>query len=190
MTVAKTETDAPVLAIEDKGWHIAESLVLARYQMFSQVYFHKVRRIYDYHIRCAVKEILKELGMADACYPSPDRIEEYLKFDDWSIYSALKQGLGGKHGEIILNRRHYKCIAKTQLLPTEEELAKMQELRQKCQNEGRNYFLDDNLSTSWYKLDKDILISGDSGIEPLSERSSIVRAMIEKPRQQRFYIER
>jgi len=40
MTLARTETDAPVLAIEDGGWHIAESLVIARYQMFAQVYFH------------------------------------------------------------------------------------------------------------------------------------------------------
>ncbi|MGI5901481.1 MAG: hypothetical protein ACOX7U_03270 [Desulfitobacteriia bacterium] len=61
MTIGKTETDAPVLAIEEKGWYTAESLVLARYQMFSQVYFHKVRRVYDYHIYRATKEILKKV---------------------------------------------------------------------------------------------------------------------------------
>lgn len=89
MTIGKTETDAPVLAIDEKGWYIAESLVLARYQMFSQVYFHKVRRIYDYHIYRATKEILGKMDVKDACYPPPDRIQDYIKFDDWTIYSAL-----------------------------------------------------------------------------------------------------
>ncbi len=188
MTISKTETDAPVLAIDEKGWYIAESLVLARYQMFSQVYFHKVRRIYDYHIYCATKEILRKMDVKDACYPPPDQIQDYIEFDDWKIYSALKEGSGGRHGEIILNRTHYKCIEQTQIIPTETENKKMQELKQNYV--GKNYYLDDKASTSWYKLDKDIFISvNDHQIQPLSEKSSIVKAMIEKPRLQRFYVE-
>lgn len=188
MTIGKTETDAPVLAIEEKGWYIAESLVLARYQMFSQVYFHKVRRIYDYHIYCATKEILRRLNIQDACYPPPSQIEEYLKFDDWTIYSALKEGLGGEHGEIVLTRTHYKCVKETQIIPTEEEISEIQELKQKYMK--KKYYLDDNASISWYKMDKDIFISENNKIQPLSEKSSIVKAMIEKPRKQRFYVER
>lgn len=188
MTIGKTETDAPVLAIDEKGWYIAESLVLARYQMFSQVYFHKVRRIYDYHIYCATKEILGKMEVKDACYPPPDRIQDYIEFDDWTIYSALKKGWGGRHGETILNRSHYKCIEQTQIIPTDEELNKLQKLKENY--EGKNYYLDDKASTSWYKLDKDIFISvNEEQIQPLSEKSSIVKAMIEKPRLQRFYVE-
>jgi len=64
----------------------------------------------------------------------------------------------------------------------------MQELKQNYV--GKNYYLDDKASTSWYKLDKDIFISvNDHQIQPLSEKSSIVKAMIEKPRLQRFYVE-
>ena len=81
MTLARTETDAPVLAIEDGGWHIAESLVLARYQMFSQVYFHKVRRIYDYHISKACKEILNTSAKKTGCYPAPNELVDYLNYD-------------------------------------------------------------------------------------------------------------
>lgn len=188
MTIGKTETEAPVLAIDEKGWYIAESLVLARYQMFSQVYFHKVRRIYDYHIYCATKEVLTNKGLKDSCYPPPNQIRDYIEFDDWAIYSALKEGLGGRHGEVILNRTHYKCIEKTQIIPTEAELLKMKELKQRYN--GQNYYLDDKASTSWYKLDKDIFISiNEHQIQPLSEKSSIVKAMIEKPRLQRFYVE-
>lgn len=38
------ETDDVVLGIKEGGWHVAESLISARYQTFSQVYFHKTRR--------------------------------------------------------------------------------------------------------------------------------------------------
>lgn len=189
MTIGKTETDAPLLAIEEGGWHIAESLVIARYQMFSQVYFHKVRRIYDYHLACATKEILKSFNLDDGCYPPPSDVKEYVKFDDWTIYGALKEGLGGKHGDIVLNRKHYKRIYETELIPTEIDETNMKKLKKEYA--GTEFYLDDKISTSWYKLDKDILIwkKDKNQIQPLSEKSSIVKSMIAKPRLQRFYIE-
>jgi HD superfamily phosphohydrolase len=39
----------PVLGVEEGGLQSAEALLLARYFMYSQVYFHRVRRIYDKH---------------------------------------------------------------------------------------------------------------------------------------------
>lgn len=191
MTIGKSETGAPVIAIEDKSWNIAESLVLARYQMFSQVYFHKTRRIYDYHIYCATRDILKNLGTESMVYPSPENINDYLQFDDWNIYSALKNGQGGKHGDIILNRTHYKCIKKTELMPTTSDIEEMRILKEQYGEKG---FLDDKASTTWYKLDKDInLLSSDDGasfVRPLSLKSAIVKSMLEVPKQMRFYIER
>ncbi len=190
MTIGKTETEDLALAIEEKGWHIAESLVIARYQMFSQVYFHKTRRIYDYHIYRATKEILKNLGREPACYPGPNNILDYLRFDDWTIYSALKEGYGGLHGDIIQNRNHYKCIASTQIIPTSEEEEEMKKLQKEYKD--RNFYIDDKACTTWYKLDKDILIWDEKTklSKLLSEKSSIVKSMIEKPRQKRFYLER
>ena len=41
----------PALGILDGGLHSAEALMLARFFMFTQVYFHPVRRIYDIHLR-------------------------------------------------------------------------------------------------------------------------------------------
>jgi len=189
MTIGTTETGAPVLAIEEGGWHIAESLVIARYQMFSQVYFHKVRRIYDYHIACATKEILKSFNLEDGCYPPPTDIEKYINFDDWTIHAALKKGLGGKHGNIVLNRKHYKCIYETELIPTAKDEERIKKLKKEYA--GKEFYLDDKISkTSWYRLDKDIFIlNKDRKIQPLSEKSKIVKSMVEKPRLQRFYVE-
>jgi len=41
----------PVLGVESGGLQSAEALLLARYFMFSQLYFHPVRRIYDIHLK-------------------------------------------------------------------------------------------------------------------------------------------
>jgi HD superfamily phosphohydrolase len=45
----------PVLGIEEGGLHSAEALLLARYFMFTQLYFHSVRRIYDIHLKDFLK---------------------------------------------------------------------------------------------------------------------------------------
>ena len=45
------ESAEPVIGIEEGGINVAESLLLARYFMFSQVYFHPVRRAYDTHLK-------------------------------------------------------------------------------------------------------------------------------------------
>jgi HD superfamily phosphohydrolase len=39
------------VALQRDGIHIFEALILARYQMNTQVYYHRVRRIYDYYLR-------------------------------------------------------------------------------------------------------------------------------------------
>jgi HD superfamily phosphohydrolase len=45
------ESAEPVLGVEEGGIQSAEALLLARYFMYSQVYFHHVRRIYDKHLQ-------------------------------------------------------------------------------------------------------------------------------------------
>jgi len=40
-----------LLGIERGGIHTLESLIIARYLMFTQVYFHRTRRIFDYYLR-------------------------------------------------------------------------------------------------------------------------------------------
>lgn len=44
------ESTEPNLGIVEGGLQSAEALLLARYSMFTQVYFHRVRRVYDLHL--------------------------------------------------------------------------------------------------------------------------------------------
>jgi HD superfamily phosphohydrolase len=45
---------------EEGGIHALEQFLLARYFMFKDVYFHKTRRILDYHLGTIIKNYLKE----------------------------------------------------------------------------------------------------------------------------------
>lgn len=48
----------PTLGIEQGGIQSAEALLIARYLMYSQVYFHHTRRIYDIHLKDFLQEWL------------------------------------------------------------------------------------------------------------------------------------
>jgi len=42
-----SEPGEPMLGVQEGGLHAAEALMVARYFMYAQVYFHPIRRIYD-----------------------------------------------------------------------------------------------------------------------------------------------
>ena len=59
-----SNSDSPALGLEEGGVHTAESLLLARYFMFMQVYYHRVRAAYDVHLRDFLSKG-KELPLSD-----------------------------------------------------------------------------------------------------------------------------
>ena len=70
------------LGIDDGGIHAMEGFVLARYFMFTQVYFHKIRRAYDLLLTEFIGELLKE-ATGERHYPSS--LDDYLTWTDWSV---------------------------------------------------------------------------------------------------------
>ena len=84
-----------------------------------------------------------------------------------------------------MERNHYKCLHETEIDPTDEDKKEIAKLIK--ENRNNEYFIDSKASTNWYRLDKDIWICDKNKIVPLSQKSSIVNAMIEKPQQKRFY---
>ena len=99
----------PVLGVEEGGLESAEALLLARYFMFSQIYFHPVRLIYDEHLSDFLKLWLGE-GMFSTEY------EGHLKNTDNEVISGMISIAGDKshpahaHAERIVRRRHFKSI--------------------------------------------------------------------------------
>jgi len=89
-------SNEPSLGVESGGMHSAEALLLARYFMFSQVYFHHIRRIYEGKFSTEA--------------------DEFLLFTDVEITSALRRAAsdtsqpGNKHAERIIKRKHFKVV--------------------------------------------------------------------------------
>jgi len=107
------DTNEPKLGIEIGGIHVAESLLLARYFMYSQVYFHHVRRIYDYHLKDYLKIWLKEKCSSEFF---PTKANDFLNYSDSVIMSDIQRSAressvtGHKVAQRIINRKHYKLI--------------------------------------------------------------------------------
>jgi uncharacterized protein len=72
----------PLLGVLEGGIQSAEALLLARYLMYSQVYIHAVRRIYDIHLRDFLKTWLPG-GFF------PTNVGDHLRMTDNEVTSAL-----------------------------------------------------------------------------------------------------
>lgn len=192
LTISKDpETQAPLIAIEEGGLHVAEALIIARYLMFTQVYFHHARRAYDYHFAEAMKIMLsEEYGEATFLPPnSEDNIDSYISWDDWRVLGLLSQKKGGNPGEILRKRDHYRCVFRTPEIPSENDLDSANKvLGQLSEYVG---FVDE-AEKSWYSIGKEdimILVSmtGQEEIVPLSSLSSVVKGLL-PVRQRRIYV--
>jgi uncharacterized protein len=117
------EESTPRLGIQEGGWHAAEALVLARYFMFTQVYFHTTRVAYDIHIREAMRALLP-----CGTFPKPIEagIDEFLRWDDWRVSGLLADGQGGEHGLRLANRNHYRLIYQTPEVSLKEDLSSLE----------------------------------------------------------------
>jgi HD superfamily phosphohydrolase len=78
------ESATPELGIEHGGVQSAEALLLARYFMFSQVYMHRTRRIYDIHLADFMKEWLLDRGGQFPVEPL-----EHLRHTDNEVLTAI-----------------------------------------------------------------------------------------------------
>jgi HD superfamily phosphohydrolase len=88
----------PSLGIEDGGRESAEALLLARYAMFSQVYLHRTRRIYDLHLVDFAQQWLTENGYEDGRFPTD--IDGHLALTDNELLTAIYAAAAGPAGRL------------------------------------------------------------------------------------------
>jgi HD superfamily phosphohydrolase len=99
------------LAVERGGVHSLEALLLARYYMFAQVYFHKVRRIYDLYL-------MEYMGYW-ARGRFSNNLLDAIKYDDQDVHAVLRHdsenGKGRRRvlASRILNRKHHRVVFET-----------------------------------------------------------------------------
>ena len=127
------------LGIEEGGLHALEGFVLARYFMFTQVYFHQVRRAFDLILTEFIAELLLEYSPTGR-YPGPDDWESYLKWDDHFVLTQaanrrddIQKNLAWR----IIDRQHPKSVFQTGPSPDEGISRKAY---YQLPNEARNQF--------------------------------------------------
>ncbi len=101
------DSEELVIGIKRDGIHTFEALILARYQMNTQVYYHRLRRIYDYYL----KEYFRSLGKEE--FDSPDKI---LAWNDVKAMNRLfndaddPKSAGHKWAKRIVHRQHHRDV--------------------------------------------------------------------------------
>lgn len=103
------QSSEPTLGVDAGGLHSAEALLLARYFMYTQLYFHHVRRIYDYHLLEFLRAWLPE-GRFDTTASA------HLKMTDNEVTSAMMAAAydaavkGHRHARAVFCRDHFRLV--------------------------------------------------------------------------------
>jgi hypothetical protein len=199
ITLGLDESEDPVVSIEEGGWHAAEGLILARYMMFTQVYFHHTRLAFDYHVEQVLEGLLSRPIPGRLIPPSPtypslteqDSLNRYIQMDDWWVLGLIHSGLAGQHGEFILKRSPHRGVYETPEVPEDRDLEKLDQIKVAL---GELVKFVGDASKSWYSRGAndlsivpnrtDVPVRG----RPLSTYSRIV-ANLGAVAQQRIYVD-
>ncbi len=104
--------DEIALGLDIGAIHSAEALLLGRYFMYTQVYFHDVRRAYDLHLM----EFLQNWATKYRNGRLPTDWREMLHITDDEVLSALREAARTPSDDMktlaerLLNRQHFRTI--------------------------------------------------------------------------------
>ena len=139
LTIDAKDT-VPRLAIDYGGLKVFEEFVLARYFMFTEVYFHRTRRYFDLVLGEALKEILPNGEY-------PEEIESYLEWDDVRVLQECrkKMGEGDENCKNLVKRYVYPCVIETPAHAEGEQLRTYANLKKQIYRKfGTEYFIEDS----------------------------------------------
>ena len=183
------------LAIYRGGEHTFEALILARYQMNTQVYLHRIRRIYDYYLT----EYMKLWGAEH--YRT---FEDLLKHDDISVLMAIREDATEENARSgwarrIVERRHHSRVLETGDYADEQKLRRMGRVHRKLKEEFQDIdFHLDNAALDIHKLTipgeqdpqrvEDLyIVEKDRKLKLLSEDSAIIGKIPKRVRTVRIF---
>jgi HD superfamily phosphohydrolase len=172
------------IAIQRDGIHTFEALILARYQMNTQVYYHRLRRIYDLYL----KEYFKARAAAD--FDTPEKV---LRHNDMTMMAEILRDADRRGepfqrwAERIRDRRHHRLVYETDVDAGAMEILKVEKVFGKIKGDFPDIdFLWDQADVSIHKLllpeDREprgyvqfSVIDKDGTADPLGQRSPVLR---------------
>ncbi len=90
------------LGVESNGIYVVEEMIFARYWMFLQVYFHKIRRIYDYYMSHFLKREYTQYS---------EQLEKYTTYTDSMVLEDIRHSYGkNEWAKYLFNREHMKEV--------------------------------------------------------------------------------
>jgi uncharacterized protein len=102
--------EGPELGLDVHGVHALEGLLLARYHMFLQVYFHKTPPAFEYYLERAIAEGEVEFSLANG-------LHDLVNLRDDTIINRLHDACGKKlpWSRRILNREPAKLVLRERI---------------------------------------------------------------------------
>jgi len=155
----------PQLGIEIGGIQSAEALLLARYFMFSQVYLHRIRRIYDIHLKDFLTDWLPGGRFSED-------LESHLAITDNEVNAAMLSAArdpelpGHHHAKRIVDREHFKVL----YAPTAADLRRNAAGPKQLFEAARERFGADNVRYDRYSK------GGGDSVFPVLEREGTIAA--------------
>ena len=192
MRVRKTNEGRKVIVVKYTGIHSVEDYIMARYQMYWQVYYHPVARSYE-AVFIQLFNRLKDIFKVDKDYfedmkvlipfleKSEVSVDEYFKLDENSLlyYCALIQDkedkIAADLAKRLQNRRLFEYVDYN-----EENLAQIKNMLKENNFDERYYLKIENIEASVYSPYKGrkILIEKLNGdIVALEKASTIVESI-------------
>lgn len=95
------------LCIERGGFHTVEALLLARYQINLQVYYHRVRRIYDYYLARFLEAWIDTGEMNVECF---QRSDDIAVFEAIRKHAADTSSPAHEWARRLFRREHHRMV--------------------------------------------------------------------------------
>ena len=162
------ETGAWGVGVEEGGVHALEALVMARYYMFTQVYFNVTGKALELHLN----EWLKENGVHWSADP-----ETFLGQDDVSVWASMRAS-SSVHARAVVERRHFPVAFETREHLAREEKERFEallpELRERF---GQGNLLLSNSAKDPHRMSRSrVLVRRfDGTLESMEQASQFIR---------------
>lgn len=181
------------IGLEKGGEHVFEALLLGRYQMNTQVYYHRTRRIFDHYLTEYMKLWGKEYYKT---------FDDVLSYDDLKLLVQMDTDSKSENARSLLARRittrqHHKVVYESGDSADAIRLSKMKRVFETLKKEFRqiDFFLDDakgsihKLTTPGSQEEREAfyLVDKNGALSLITEESAILEKIPHEFRTVRIY---
>jgi HD superfamily phosphohydrolase len=168
LPIADPQTGEWGIGVDEGGVHALEALVMARYYMFTQVYFNATGKAMELHLN----EWLEEQGIRWAAEPAA-----FLLQDDVEVWAALRTS-ASVHARALVGRHHFPVAFETREHLSRDEKARFEALLPALRERfGAGSLLLSNSAKDPHRLGRSrVLVRRfDGSLEPMEQASQFIR---------------